>query len=163
MRMLTDSTLSVTNPMGAEFQQLSIEVNQAKLDNDEVNDRAAALLFGSGGAGSFGFENNRNKQTDSIKEIDPEMNPDGSRFQHHIQTKIDQIAYVTSGLLSMSFIASLYGMNLDIFTDGGNVTLAKFLYTALPFTFGILTLTFGPQYLVGRRRISSPNFKLGLV
>jgi hypothetical protein len=63
-------------------------------------------------------------------------------FARHIQTKIDQIAYMTNLLLSLSFIASVYGMNLKIFTQGGEVELSRYLATALPFAFGVLVITF---------------------
>jgi hypothetical protein len=71
-------------------------------------------------------------------------------FAHHIQTKLDQIAYVTNLLFSLTFIATVYGMNLDIFTDGGLVGLSRYLATALPFAFLVFMLTFGIPILVSR-------------
>lgn len=133
----------------AELQQLSIEATQVNQSNEEINGRAAVVLSPPGSSednGSNGQGHDQAKNPDKIQ-AEEEKNKHRARFQNHIETKIDQIAYVTSGLLSMSFIASIYGMNLDIFTDGGYVSLSKFLYTSLPFTFGILLLTFGPQYV----------------
>lgn len=63
-------------------------------------------------------------------------------FAQHMQRKIDQIAYVTSILLSLSFTVGLYGMNLDIFVDGGLVGLKKYLSTAIPFAVGTFAITF---------------------
>jgi hypothetical protein len=63
-------------------------------------------------------------------------------FAEHIQTKIDQIAYMTNLLFSLSFIASVYGMNLDIFSNGGLVPLSHFLGTAIPFSFLVFVITF---------------------
>lgn len=63
-------------------------------------------------------------------------------FALHMQRKIDQIAYMTNILLSLSFTVGLYGMNLDIFVDGGLVGLKKYLSTAIPFAVGIFAVTF---------------------
>ncbi|KAF1960507.1 hypothetical protein CC80DRAFT_589911 [Byssothecium circinans] len=60
-------------------------------------------------------------------------------FASHVRTKIDQIAYMTNLLFSLTFIASIYGMNLDIFTGDGKVELARFLATALPFAFVVFS------------------------
>lgn len=68
-------------------------------------------------------------------------------YHRHIQRKVDQIAYVTIILLSMTFIATVYGMNLNIFTDGGLVSLNSFLATSLPFTAGLFFVTFFPDML----------------
>jgi hypothetical protein len=62
-------------------------------------------------------------------------------FAQHIQMKIDQIAYMTNLLLSLSFIASVYGMNLNIF-NGGYVELSHYLATAIPFSFVVFVITF---------------------
>jgi len=62
--------------------------------------------------------------------------------RRHVRRKVDQIAYVTNILLSMTFIATVYGMNLDIFTDGGLVSVNKFIATALPFTVCLFVATF---------------------
>lgn len=72
-------------------------------------------------------------------------------YANHIQTKVDQIAYVTNILLSLSLIATIYGMNLDIFVEGGLVHVKDYLVTALPFAFGIFLVTFGLP-LVSRAR-----------
>lgn len=76
----------------------------------------------------------------------PPGNPPGDggydNFARHIKFKVDQIAYMTNILFSLSLIATIYGMNLDIFTDGGKVRLAKFLVTALPFCFMVFFVTF---------------------
>ncbi|KAL9612060.1 MAG: hypothetical protein Q9167_003320 [Letrouitia subvulpina] len=73
-------------------------------------------------------------------------------FARHIQTKIDQIAYITNILLSLSLIATIYGMNLDVFVDGGLLRVKDYLVTALPFAFGIFLVTFGLPALVSRAR-----------
>jgi len=49
---------------------------------------------------------------------------------------------MTNLLFSLTFIASIYGMNLDIFTGDGKVELARFLATALPFAFVVFFITF---------------------
>ena len=76
----------------------------------------------------------------------PGPNPPSSdpyrSFASHVRTKIDQIAYMTNLLFSLTFIASIYGMNLDIFTGDGKVELARFLATALPFAFVVFLITF---------------------
>jgi hypothetical protein len=69
--------------------------------------------------------------------------PDPYRsFASHVRTKIDQIAYMNNLLFSLTFIASIYGMNLDIFTGDGKVELTRFLTTALPFAFVVFFITF---------------------
>lgn len=71
------------------------------------------------------------------------------RYGEHIITKIDQIAYMTNILLSLSFIASVYGMNLNIF-NGGQVELSQYLATALPFCLLVFIVTFVIPGIVAR-------------
>ncbi|KAI9822227.1 MAG: hypothetical protein M1832_003050 [Thelocarpon impressellum] len=83
-------------------------------------------------------------------------------FARHIQTKIDQIAYVTNDLLSLTLIATIYGMNLDIFVDGGLSDLKKYLVTALPFAAGIFFLTFYlPTFRLSTFRLKSSPTRRG--
>ncbi|KAK3177883.1 hypothetical protein OEA41_000015 [Lepraria neglecta] len=72
----------------------------------------------------------------------PGSGPPHESFQNHIRQRIDQIAYVTNLLLSLSFIATLYGMNADLFVTGGLVKLKDYLITALPFACGVFLFTF---------------------
>ncbi|GFG11363.1 hypothetical protein IFM61392_06873 [Aspergillus lentulus] len=90
------------------------------------------------------------------------------RYGEHIITKIDQIAYMTNILLSLSFIASVYGMNLNIF-NGGQVELSQYLATALPFCFVVFIVTFVIPGIVVRmlpgkqkRRAMERGFKVDI-
>lgn len=76
--------------------------------------------------------------------VPPEKGGNGGygSFARHMAMKIDQIAYMTNILFSLTFIASIYGMNLDVFTEDGKVRLVQFLATAFPFTFGVFCITF---------------------
>jgi hypothetical protein len=97
--------------------------------------------------------------------IPPGSNPPGAdpanSFANHVQMKIDQIAYMTNILFSLTFIASVYGMNLNIFTEDGKVGLVRFLATALPFAFVVFVITFVLPEVVfrisGRRRRGGVN------
>jgi len=82
----------------------------------------------------------------------PNRNGSNGRFNGHMVTKIDQIAYTTNLLFSLSFITSVYGMNLKNFTNGGQVQLSQYLATALPFTFVVFIVTFVLPELVTRMR-----------
>jgi hypothetical protein len=71
-------------------------------------------------------------------------------YANALWIKLDQIAYATNTLLSLSFIATVYGMNLNMFSTGGMVELRSFLATALPFTLVVFVLTFGAPPLISR-------------
>jgi formate-dependent nitrite reductase membrane component NrfD len=70
-------------------------------------------------------------------------------YGEHIITKIDPIAYMTNILFSLSFIASIYGMNLNIF-NSGQVQLSQYLATAIPFCLGVFIVTFVIPGMVAR-------------
>ena len=61
-----------------------------------------------------------------------------------LQNRLDQIAFGTNPLLSLTFIATVYGMNLDVFVgvSGGLVSLKKYLITGFVFAVCVFCLTF---------------------
>lgn len=72
----------------------------------------------------------------------PDVTDSNGDYSRHLETRIDQIAYMTNILFSLSLIASVYGMNLSTFVDGGQVQLSQYLTTALPFAFVVFIVTF---------------------
>jgi hypothetical protein len=87
----------------------------------------------------------------------PGSDPSHESFQNHIRQRIDQIAYVTNLLLSFSLIATLYGMNVDVFVTDGLVKLKDYLVTALPFACGVFLFTFVIPVAKLRDIIMYPN------
>jgi hypothetical protein len=87
----------------------------------------------------------------------PGSGPPHESFQDHIRQRIDQIAYVTNLLLSLSLIATLYGMNADMFVTGGLVKLKDYLVTALPFACGVFLFTFVMPIAKLRYIVMNPN------
>jgi Mg2+ and Co2+ transporter CorA len=67
--------------------------------------------------------------------------PPSSPAARYLQNRLDQIVFSTNPLLSLTFIATVFGMNLDVFVDGGLVTLATYLITAFVFAFVVFCAT----------------------
>lgn len=84
------------------------------------------------------FTQQRQAILDTILPPDRPISP----AARYVQNRLDQIVFSTNPLLSLTFIATVFGMNLDIFVDGGLVMVATYLITAFVFAFVVFCVTF---------------------
>lgn len=86
--------------------------------------------------------------------LEGSSNPGSSRnmtlddYASHFQTKADQITHTINTLLSAPLFATINGINVDVFMEGGLVRVKDCLVTALPFALSIFLVIFGPPALV---------------
>lgn len=84
------------------------------------------------------FTQERQAILDAILPPDRPISP----AARYVQNRLDQIVFSTNPLLSLTFIATVFGMNLDSFVNGGLVTVATYLITAFVFAFAVFCATF---------------------
>lgn len=121
----------------------NLEQREQKLRDDEYRQKpplptsnGRAELSGGGGRAA-------------LPDPDP-VPPKKKPPMEDIKLKVDQIAYVTTLLLSLTFIATIYGMNVSNFSAEGIPTVIDYLAVALPFAAGVFFLTFVPSGLLQR-------------